>query len=278
MKLSAHTVVLFRAVCWSFLGGAILVLLVAAVRVKHARVCKTVVVDIKGPETGEWFVEKKEVMNLLTGKGANKLQGQELRSFNLQQMEIMLKKNVWVKTAQVYFDSKNVLHIKIRERAPVARVFTANGSSFYIDSSLKRLPLSDQTILKLPVFTGFPTDRQRFKKTDSILLWQVRRLSEFIQKDPFWRAQIAQVDITLKKEFELIPTIGNHIIVFGKGEDIEKKFRKLRLFYEQVSAKAGFDKYSVINIQFNGQVIGVRRENQRAQLSPTQITIQNNNN
>ena len=278
MKVARNTILVVRTICWTLAGAAMLVVVIAAVRVKHSKVCKAVVVDFKGPETGEWFVEKKDVLDLLTANGTNKLQGRELGTFKLQQLEAKLKKNVWIRQAQVYFDSKDILRVKVEERVPVARIFTSSGASYYIDSSLKRLPLSDRTVLKLPVFTGFPTDRQRLKKTDSVLLRQIIQMSAFLRADPFWMAQVAQVDINIKREFEIIPTVGNHLIVFGKGDEIEKKFRKLRLFYEQVSAKAGFDKYSVINIQYNGQVIGVRRENQRAQLSPAQITIQNNNN
>ena len=278
MKVARNTILVVRTICWTLAGAAMLVVVIAAVRVKHSKVCKAVVVDFKGTETGEWFVEKKDVLDLLTANGTNKLQGRELGTFKLQQLEAKLKKNVWIRQAQVYFDSKDILRVKVEERVPVARIFTSSGASYYIDSSLKRLPLSDRTVLKLPVFTGFPTDRQRLKKTDSVLLRQIIQMSAFLRADPFWMAQVAQVDINIKREFEIIPTVGNHLIVFGKGDEIEKKFRKLRLFYEQVSAKAGFDKYSVINIQYNGQVIGVRRENQRAQLSPAQITIQNNNN
>jgi cell division protein FtsQ len=237
-----------------------------------------VVIDISGPETGESFVEKKEVMNLLTANGTNKLQGRALKTFKLQQLETLLKKNVWVRKAQLYFDSKNVLHVKIEERVPLARVFTSSGASFYLDSNLKRLPLSDQIVLKLPVFTGFPTDKKILKKSDSILLQQIKEMSEFLLADAFWMAQIAQVDISVRKEFELAPTVGSHVIVFGKGDDIEKKFRKLRVFYEQVAAKAGFDKYSEVNIQYNGQVIGVKKEKQRTQVKPEGIIIQNNDN
>ena len=259
MTLSRHTILIIRTICWSLAGAAILVGLIAAVKVKHTNTCKSVVVDINGPETGEWFVEKKDVMNLLTANSTNKLQGRTLGTFKLQQLETQLKKNVWIKKAQLYFDSKNVLHVNIEERVPVARVFTSTGGSFYIDSSLKRLPLSSNTVLKLPVFTGFPTDKKILKKSDSLLLRQMKEMSAFIRSDAFWMAQIAQVDITVKKDFELVPTIGNHVIVFGKGDDIPGKFRKLRIFYEQVASKTGFDKYKEVNIQYKGQVVGVKQ-------------------
>ena len=278
MTLSRHTILIIRTICWTLAGAAILVVLIAAVKVKQTNICKSVVIDINGPETGEWFVEKKDVLNLLTANGTNKLQGRALGTIKLQQLETILKRNVWIRKAQLYFDTRNVLHVNIEERIPVARVFTTSGGSFYIDSSLKRLPLSNQTVLKLPVFTGFPTDKKILKKSDSLLLRQMKDISEFISREAFWKAQIAQVDITMKKEFELIPTIGNHIIVFGKGNDIEEKFRKLRIFYEQVIPMAGFDKYKEVNIQYKGQVVGVKKEKGSTQSAPSGFIIQNDNN
>jgi cell division protein FtsQ len=55
-------------------------------------------------------------------------------------------------------------------------------------------------------------------------------------------AQISQIDITPSKEFEMIPTVGNHIIEFGDGTDYDAKFKKLFIFYKQVLAKTGMDK------------------------------------
>ena len=95
--------------------------------------------------------------------------------------------------------------------------------------------------------------------TDSLLTVQIRKLGMFIQKDSFWRAQIAQVDITPEKNFEMIPVVGNHIIVLGDGNDYEKKFHRLFVFYKEVLSKTGFDRYSRINIAFDGQVIGTRK-------------------
>ena len=68
------------------------------------------------------------------------------------------KKTQWIKKAELFFDNNNVLEVRITEREPIARIFTTSGSSFYIDSSLARLPLSDKFSPRLPVFTDFPTD------------------------------------------------------------------------------------------------------------------------
>jgi cell division protein FtsQ len=138
-------------------------------------------------------------------------------------------------------------------------MFTINGQSFYIDITGARLPLSDKQSARLPVFTGFPSDKTKLKKADSILLQQAKDLADYILKDPFWMAQVAQIDITGARNFEIVPTVGNHIIEFGDGTDPEKKFARLMLFYKQVLSKVGMNRYEKINIQYNKQVIGIKK-------------------
>jgi cell division protein FtsQ len=55
---------------------------------------------------------------------------------------------------QLFFDNNEVLQVVIDEREPIARIFTVAGNSYYIDSSLERLPLSDKMSARLPVFTN----------------------------------------------------------------------------------------------------------------------------
>jgi cell division protein FtsQ len=88
---------------------------------------------------------------------------------------------------------------------------------------------------------------------------QVKQLSLYMMKDTFWLAQVQQVAITGDRAFEMIPVIGNHTILFGDGNDYEAKFHRLLLFYQQVAAKFGFEKYSAVNVAYAGQVIGVKK-------------------
>ena len=235
-----------------------MVLFVAAKKIKTTKKCPGFEVDINGSADGQWFIDKKDILQLITGSVNDSPKNITTGSFNLQALEEKLEKNVWVKSAELYFDNNQVLQVKISERVPVARIFTSTGKSFYIDSSLKRLPLSDKMSVRLPVFTNFPSDKSKFKKGDSVLMRDVSNISRYISRDNFWMAQIAQVDLTASRQFELIPTIGNHVIEFGDGKEIEQKFRRLLIFYKRVLSKTGMETYSRINVQYDKQVIGVR--------------------
>jgi cell division protein FtsQ len=80
-------------------------------------------------------------------------------------------------------------------------------------------------------------------------------MSLYIQNDPFLMAMIDQVDITASNKFELIPKLGDQVILFGDATNIDKKFNKLKLFYKNVISVKGWKKYSKINLQFDNQIV-----------------------
>jgi cell division protein FtsQ len=244
---------------WGLAGGTVLVLLIAAIKARSHKACQGFAIEINGATKGDWFIDKKEIVEKLTLKGKENIKGKRLEDFDLRKMEERLEKDPWIKDVELFFDNNDLLRVKIRERTPVARVFTLMGSSFYIDEEAMRIPLSDKTAGKLPVFTGFPSDKPRLKAADSVLLKDMCAIGMFILNDPFWMAQIEQVDITAQRNFEMIPALGNHVIEFGNGVDHAKKFSKLMRFYKDVLSKAGMNKYARINVQYDKQVIGIKK-------------------
>jgi cell division protein FtsQ len=243
---------------WVCVGIGTTVLLVAAVRQKDNRRCREVSISIDA-ESDNFFVDKKDILQILAAVGGGNPVGKPVGSCDLQQMEAALKKNVWIKEAQLFFDNNEVLQVRVAEREPVARVFAVNNATFYVDSGAARLPLSEKFSARVPVFTGFPSDRAVLAAADSALLRNVAALAMAIAQDTFCMAMIEQVDITPQRSFEMVPKIGNHIIVFGNATDAAAKLDRLKLFYRQVVHKAGLNYYSRVDLQYNGQVVATRR-------------------
>lgn len=241
----------WRKTVWTVLGVSTLCLLVAAVYKKNNKACTGIEVAMINNENN-FFVEEKEVVALLKSQGA--VEGQEIEHIHLNQLERKLEKDKWIANAELFFDNRQVLQVRIEEKEPIARIFTSGGSSFYIDSTCRRLPLSDKMSARVPMFTSFPSDRENLSKPDSELMASVKDLAMFIRSDDFWKAQVAQVDIT-PNGFEMIPTVGNHIVVLGNAEDYQRKFDRLFSFYKQVWTKVGFEKYDRLDVQYEGQVV-----------------------
>lgn len=242
------------ALLWFAFAGLAIVLLQAGVRSQNVKTCKEVDIEISGVNNN-FFIDKTDVQDIIKNFVGGNPKGKKLASFNLRDIENRLEKDVWIRNAELYFDNNDVLRVFVDEREPAARIFAADGSTFYIDSSLKMLPLSDKFSARLPVFTGFPHGGPVSKNADSNLLRSVFIISDRIQKDSFLMAMIDQVDITPQRSFEMVPKMGKQTIVFGDATDVDEKFEKLKIFYKQVMNVAGWSKYSSINLQFKNQVV-----------------------
>jgi cell division protein FtsQ len=245
-----------KTISWSLLGLGCIALLVAAMKAKDSKACKGVEINITGT-TKHMFIKQADVIDVLNKNNIHA--GETLDDINLRKTEEQLENNPWLKDAELFFDNNQTLHVKISEREPIARVFTMSGNSFYIDSSGLRLPVNEKATARVIVFTSFPSDKKALSKPDSLVLNDVRTIAQYVTVDSFLNEQTAQITITQQRTYEITPVVGDQIIRIGNADSLNEKFAKLLAFYKQVWSKVGFEKYSVIDVQYQGQVVAVRR-------------------
>lgn len=241
---------------WILAGIGTIVLMGAAMQHKNRKKCTDIKIEISGIEE-HMFIDEKDVLDLIQSKG--KVTGIAVAALDLRAMETSLETNPWVRNAEMYIDNQQVLQVLIEERQPVARVFTIQGGSFYVDSSGMRLPLSEKLSARVPMFTGFPSDNVKLSKPDSVLLKDIVKIGEFVLADSFWMAQVAQIDIEPGRQYELIPVVGDHVVSIGNAEDLDAKFNRLYTFYKQAWLQKGIHYYERLNVQFDKQVVAVKR-------------------
>lgn len=258
MVIKSKILKVFVLTLWVVFGAGVIVLLVAAVNVKTGKHCQGYQIDITGAEDF-MFLDRDDLVKIITTDESIELKGKELDLIDLHNLETEIAQNIWVRKAELFFDNNLVLHVNVAEKEPVARVFTETGTSFYIDSSGGRLPLSPKMSVQLPVFTSFPEVNGVWNSIDSTLVQDVKKISAYILHDPFWMAQVAQISCEKDGNFELVPMLGNHRIIFGDGADYENKFRRLFLFYKNVLSVAGLDKYAIINVAYSNQVVATKK-------------------
>ena len=98
--------------------------------------------------------------------------------------------------------------------------------------------------------------QEDFEKKERSILKDLVNLTRFIRENEFWNKMIQQVHVTDKNEFILIPLVGNHKIMFGDADEMEAKFHKLEIFYNQGLTYKGWQEYDVVDIRYKGQVVG----------------------
>lgn len=251
----------FKKVVRVFLGIAVLsgsaVLLLAAIHKKQDTVCKAIDLEIEG-EGSALFLDRNDVIQMLTAQGGRKIKGVPIRELPLKLLEKSLENNIWIRNAELFVSKEGTLHVRIQENQPIARIFSIQGNSWYVDEDGLRLPLSEKFSPRLPVFTGFPTERPVLAKADSLVLNRVVNLALFFHKNPLWMAQINSVHITAQRNFECYPVLGNHVIELGDAQQLEQRFARLHRFYEQVAAPASFRGWLRVKTQFNQQIVAVK--------------------
>lgn len=242
---------------WLLVISGMVVLLVAANRPDKARRCQQVYIALRG--TGDQrYIDKNDVQQALEKESGGNLLKRRVEQFNLAGLERSLEKSPWIRNAELYFDSKDGLHVNVDVREPVARVITTQGVSQYVDTTTTLLPLLEKVVLRLPVITNFPAGKKRSWR-DSTLARQAVQLAELVRTDKFWNAQTGQINITPEGKFEITPVVGDQVLKLGAGEDLDKKLHNLWLFYKDVLSKTGLEKYAAINAEFNGQIVAIQK-------------------
>ena len=227
-------------------------LLVAAIGRRNKERFRSYTIEIQGHYGGS-FLTNDSVASLLQSHTAG-VRGELLSLFNMQQVEMKLQQHPWVRKAQLYFDNQDILHVRITEKKPLARVFALNGASSYLDEVGQLMPLSYSRTVKVPVFTGV-ADSAGVNNKGSVLLMQMRDMAQFIVNDTFWNAQVAQLDRTNDQSWEMVPVVGNHIVKLGHAADFPDQLNKLFIFYKQVLVKSGFNRYRTIDLRYENQVV-----------------------
>lgn len=218
---------------------------------------------------GNFFLTDEDVKRMVLDKG-DSLIGKRLSEIPIAKYERHITADPSVKRAEVFTKLNGTFAVKVYQREPILRVFNSFGESFYIDRDGFLMPTSGNYTARVPVATGFITDRfdrmQQFniaELNDSLaqrsVLDELFRLADFVRKDDFWRAQVQQIRVERGREFTIIPTVGDHHILLGKLDNMESKLDKLILFYRKGLNTTGWDQYSQINLKYRNQVICTRK-------------------
>jgi len=227
-------------------------MLFASTRTQKKSFLNDFIIKIKADET-YLFLENNSIEEWLFHEGNDSVLKTPIGDLDLKKIENRALLNPWIEKAEVYIDQKNVLHIDIEQKIPMARIFDRTGQSYYLDTQMQLLPLVLGKNYPTIVFTDVPLSQSEIKNKE--MFSQILYLGEYINKHPFWSSQITQIQINKQNEFELIPLIGNQKIHFGDTSKMEEKFFNLQLFYKEVLDKIGWDNYEEIDLRFEGQIV-----------------------
>jgi cell division protein FtsQ len=212
-------------------------------------VCQEVKINITdGAKNG--FLNTNEVKLQLQRAKIYPL-GDRMSDVCTRQIEETLLKSPLVENVECYKTQTGRVYINITQRIAVMRIIANNGENYYIDNMGNIIP-SKNNSTDLVVATG--DIKRKYAQTT------LKDFGLLLFDNPFWRSQVEQLNVLSDGSIEMIPRVGDHIVYLGQPTQLEKKLTRLEKFYRYGLSKAGWNKYSYINIEFNNQIICKKRK------------------
>jgi cell division protein FtsQ len=206
--------------------------------------------------------------------------GNPFDSVNLSILEKKIEKYPYISNADV-INNRGTLVIKATQDKIIAKIFNLKNEQYFLAESGKLVPKTKNTAGRIIVVNGninrrysnnyfvYKEDTSKNKsRSKHAVLNLVWRIAVFIDRNPFWKAQISQIYINDKQELELVPTIGEHVVLFGSVDIdenmdnvIKQRFENLKHLYTDGFKITGWNKYQSVNLKYGTEIPCKKKNN-----------------
>lgn len=184
---------------------------------------------------------KNAVIKIIATKNIRK------SSVHLKALEFELNKIELVRKSDVFIDVNGTMVVNIHQRMPIAR-FLDNKS--YLDEDGLVMPKSKYYSARVPVIKGYTNSQDQ--------LDLIYKLSNYIKDDKFLSQSATEILIDSNSNFSIKLRDYRFKILIGQLNNLDLKIKNFKAFYINASANQILNKYSVINLQFDNQVVCVK--------------------
>lgn len=213
------------------------------------------------------FVTKRQLQNIVFGN-SRKILGRPVKEISIKEIEDKISELRELKVAEVYMDIDGIIHVYADQRNPVIRVIPDGGGDFFMDEDGVVIRRRNLYTPRLQVAGGNITISSAMLNGVSVLDTSIKKsilkdiyfIVNYVHDDDFWSAQIDQIFVDNNDEIDFIPRVGNQRIHIGTAEDLEGKLKNLQAFYDDVLPEVGWNKYSLINLEYKDQIVCKKRQ------------------
>lgn len=231
----------------------------------YSKPCSRIIINIKD-SSDYHFVTKRQLLNLVNSN-SGRILGQPVKKVKVSDIENRINVLRELKVAEVFMAIDGSLNVYVDQRNPVMRVIPDEGGDFFVDEDGFVFRRRNLYTPRLHIIGGniniTPAMLDSLSVLDTAIkntiLKDVYHFISFINGNSFWSAQIDQVYVDGRDEIDLIPRVGNQTVHLGTFENYEGKLRNLSAFYDKVLPEVGWNKYSIINLEFKDQIVCKRR-------------------
>jgi cell division protein FtsQ len=202
--------------------------------------------DIYIDNSNNLFITKDSINNtiieIITTKNIGK------SSVHVKALEFELNKIELVRKSDVFIDVNGTMTVNIQQRMPIAR-FIDNKS--YLDEDGLVMPKSKYHSARVPVIKGYTKTQGQLNL--------IYKLSNYIKDDKFLSQSATEILIDSNSNFSIKLRDYSFKILIGQLNNLDLKIKNFKAFYINASANQILNKYSVINLQFDNQVVCVKK-------------------
>jgi cell division protein FtsQ len=252
--------ILKQRIAWTLIMSLIGILFILSVQRKLNANVEKLVVKIKPLRGNRDLISERDVKLLFDRYIGYDVTKSNVKDLEVNELEALLKKDKRVKKVEVFVDAKEKLNVWIVQKQPVVRIMDDSHKSYYIDEEGDKVPTVEKSAIRVPLATGHFELYQEdlFKSDKPSKLKDLFHIAKYIFDDEFLSALIEQIDVNENGDVVLIPKIGRQEIVIGDAKYLEEKFDNLKIMYKEGLPREGWRKFSVLKINYRGQVIGVK--------------------
>jgi cell division protein FtsQ len=190
------------------------------------------------------FLTENIVNNLLI-QSLDSMENTLNSELNLYKLECDVSEHPLVKEVLVYQGVEGAIGVEVIQKKPVLRLYI-DGSSKYLDSKGKIMPLSSNFTARLPVYRG-PWNEE--------LKLEVYRLISRFRESQFWIDELVGLTYKMEEGFVIFTRTGGHEVVLGSLNQLGTKLNKYEVFLRTAQSKGTVKDFRKINLKFNNQVV-----------------------
>lgn len=234
--------------------STVIVVFSAVDNTKDART-QGVEVEIEALPNGKYLINDEDIKELIKAAFDSDLVGEKVESIDVERLEVELKEEGFVLDAEAYIDASQTIKIIIKQRQPILRVLDSNGLDYYLDGFGVKMEPSKHYTARVLVATGsLPAFTNDYLKREEHPINRLFDLTNVILKDDFLNPLVEQVHYN-KKEFTIVPKVGDHKIIIGNLNDLDDKIERLKIFYQEGMSRTGWQRYKELDLRYEGQVV-----------------------
>jgi cell division protein FtsQ len=203
-----------------------------------------------------YFIDEKEVLSFVTLNDTDPLVGKYLDNVDLKEIEVRIKKCPYVDKVQVYKNLTGVIKIDVEQVRPIARLFRDGYNDKYLLENGRVINISPKyTSRSLVVRGSFLNRFYNASFVNSELGKSYISFFNYINQDELWSMQISEVYVDADGTIRLYPQVGDFEIKFGMPDELDEKFKKIKIFYNEIIPSKGWLAYQSVDVQFKKQII-----------------------